>query len=65
MRMFFHVCRLMFRVISSQTRSVSSYNWSLEFITDLDGNMLFSGSVHDDIPVLDLTLSFEEKRFLS
>ena len=49
---------------SSQTRSVSSYNWSLEFITDLDGNMLFSGSVHDDIPVLDLTLSFEEKSFI-
>ena len=33
-------------------------------ITDLDGNMLFSGSVHDDIPVLDLTLSFEEKSFI-
>ena len=27
---------------SSQTRSVSSYNWSLEFITDLDGNMSVS-----------------------
>ena len=26
--------------------------------------MLFSGSVHDDIPVLDLTLSFEEKSFI-
>ena len=36
---------------SSQTRSVSSYK-------------LFSGSVHDDIPVLDLTLSFEEKSFI-
>ncbi len=26
--------------------------------------MLFSGSVYDDIPVLDLTLSFEEKSFI-
>ena len=62
MRMFF-MCVGLCSCDSSQTRSVSSYNWSLEFITDLDGNMLFSGSVHDDIPVLDLTLSFEEKKF--
>lgn len=44
---------------SSDTRSISSYSWSLEFVTDLDGKILFAGSAYEDIEVLDLILSFD------
>ena len=36
---------------SSQTRSVSSYNWSLEFITDLDGNFTLSVPVNSTLKI--------------
>lgn len=47
----------------SNAQSISSYIWHLEFITDLDGNLLFSGPEHGNLDVLDLALRFEKERF--
>ena len=48
---------------TSNAQSISSYVWHLEFITDLDGNLLFLGSEHDNLDILDLVLRFEKERF--
>lgn len=48
---------------SPRTQSISSYNWALEFITDLDGKILFSGSPYDDVEVVDMPLRFNENSF--
>lgn len=48
---------------SSNAQSISSYVWHLEFISDLDGKLLFSGSEYDDVEVLDLILRFEKGKF--
>lgn len=48
---------------SSSTKSISSYCWSLEWITDLDGTPVFSGSKQNTTKGLDLILRFDEKNF--
>lgn len=48
---------------SSNTKSISSYRWSLEWITDLGGKPLFSGSDQDVMKGLDLVLRFDGKDF--
>ena len=49
---------------SSDAQSISSQSWSLEYITNSDGEILFSGSARGDVEVLDLTLSFGAKSFV-
>lgn len=48
---------------TSNAQSISSYVWHLEFISDLDGKLLFSGSEYDAVKALDLILRFEKERF--
>lgn len=47
----------------SNTQSISSYRWSLEWITDLGGKPMFSGSERNTMKGLDLVLRFDGKNF--
>ena len=47
----------------SNTQSISSYLWTLEFVSDLDGKLLFSGSKQEGTKQMDLALRFDGKQF--
>ena len=49
---------------SSNLQPITSYNWSLELISNLNGKILFSGAPQDDVELLELTLSFSDETFV-
>lgn len=59
----FLTCLALCSCNAAGTRSISSYNWSLESISGMDGEILFSGSEHDGVEALDMALSFDKNGF--